>query len=562
MKRIITIASMLALAATAQAQPGTGLKKQIRDSITTATAAKSVTAAILGRKLESLIDTTFKQDSLRLAKSDSGITAGKYLTGTMLETRLATVSTTPDSAVYYIAPFVERAEYTNITGSVTKVGNYWRSTAYNVYSVARANRYLASGKDGYYQIRNFDDSYGGIVFDTTTPTASPSFTIAIVIYNGAVYFGENGAYPSNTSATYAYYRLRRTGSAWYADGSDDEVKWTTVYTYSITYTGGMAPYLLLPNPPPRLARMYEPKLCNTSTKGAILGNSTVASYLGANGVDYYLLNTQETAAGFYVDNHAVPGHTIDQQRAVWQALTTAQKKSYNYVVVEIGLNDLNPAVSIDTTLAKYQQLIDTIYNQKGPYCKILLATMTPCKQRLYDVYGGSGAASWQKWKDINSAIMGTYTTNITKADYRFNQHTLTMENANGNLDTMLEVYGTYDHIHESNAGRNIIAQSYRTALQKLRLLPQSLTIGKPLKARASLDFPNTSAQNSADLTIPLIGAALSDAVKLGVPHSAVASNTSYTAWVSAANTITVRFNNYSSGSVNPSAADFEVSIDK
>lgn len=88
------------------------------------------------------------------------------------------------------------------------------------------------------------------------------------------------------------------------------------------------------------------------------------------------------------------------------------------------------------------------------------------------------------------------------------------------------------------------------------------TIGKTLTATASLNFPSTSTLTSSDLTITLTGAADGDIVVLGTPNAAVNANSCYTAWVSAANTVTVRFNNYSSGSINPSAGTFRVSIIK
>lgn len=467
-----------------------------------------------------------------------------------------------DSSSYYISPLVEHATYSNITGSLTRVGNTtWRATVSNIYSVGRANRVLPSGKDGWYSMRNFSDAYCGIVLDTTTPTGAPTFLIAVVIYNGTVYFGLNNSYPATTGATANYYRLRRSGSNWYAESSNDEKKWTIEYTYTFSYTGVLYPYALMPEVP-RLGRLYEPKLCGFATTGCIIGNSTVAAYAGQSAVDVFMFNAQETATGFSATNLAVPGNTIDQQRAAWEAQSTATKKSYQWIIAEIGLNDLDPTVSTATTIAKYQQMVDTFYSQKSPNCKIILASMTPLKARLQFVYPSTWATAWQKWKDLNTAIMGGGATPITKADYRFNQHTVLMENANGNLDTVYEVYTVYDHVHQNNAGRALQAKYYVQALQEMKLLPQRLEVKKPLTVVANLNFGSTAAQNSADLTIPVIGAALGDRVDLGVPNSSIVANSAYTAFVSATNTVTVRLNNYSSGSVDPSAGDFEVTIYK
>lgn len=89
------------------------------------------------------------------------------------------------------------------------------------------------------------------------------------------------------------------------------------------------------------------------------------------------------------------------------------------------------------------------------------------------------------------------------------------------------------------------------------------TLAKTLTATASLDFSNTVASSSSELTITLTGAAEGDVVSLGIPNAAVMPNSSFTAWVSAANTITVRFcNNDAANSQNPNVATFRVSLIK
>ena len=88
------------------------------------------------------------------------------------------------------------------------------------------------------------------------------------------------------------------------------------------------------------------------------------------------------------------------------------------------------------------------------------------------------------------------------------------------------------------------------------------TVNHGLTGSATLNFPSTTTLLSADLTITVTGAADGDVVSLGVPNAAVNANTSYSAWVSAANTVTVRFNNYSSGTVDPASGTFKVFVTK
>lgn len=86
------------------------------------------------------------------------------------------------------------------------------------------------------------------------------------------------------------------------------------------------------------------------------------------------------------------------------------------------------------------------------------------------------------------------------------------------------------------------------------------TLAKTLTATGSLDFPSTTNGESSDLTITVTGAADGDIVYVGTPNAAVHANTCYTAFVSAANTVTVRFNNYSAAAVDPASGTFRVSV--
>lgn len=80
-----------------------------------------------------------------------------------------------------------------------------------------------------------------------------------------------------------------------------------------------------------------------------------------------------------------------------------------------------------------------------------------------------------------------------------------------------------------------------------------------LAASATLDFPSTSAGGTQDLTISVTGAADGDPVSLGVPNGSVGSGI-YFAWVSASNTVTVRFYNPTGGSINPTSGTFKVKV--
>ena len=89
------------------------------------------------------------------------------------------------------------------------------------------------------------------------------------------------------------------------------------------------------------------------------------------------------------------------------------------------------------------------------------------------------------------------------------------------------------------------------------------TLMKALNGSATLDFPSTSPNTYSDLTITVTGASTGDVVSLGAGASPGVANTSFFAWVSASNTVTVRFNNADASlTVDPGSATFKVSVFK
>lgn len=81
-----------------------------------------------------------------------------------------------------------------------------------------------------------------------------------------------------------------------------------------------------------------------------------------------------------------------------------------------------------------------------------------------------------------------------------------------------------------------------------------------LSGTASLDFPSTASNAESELTITITGAAIGDVVSLGGP--VWATSTYYIAYVSATNTVTVRYRNMTVSAVDPASATFKVKIFK
>jgi len=79
----------------------------------------------------------------------------------------------------------------------------------------------------------------------------------------------------------------------------------------------------------------------------------------------------------------------------------------------------------------------------------------------------------------------------------------------------------------------------------------------------TLDFPNTTAGLSSDLTMTVTGAVLGDCVLVGPADASVSSNGCYMGWVSATNTVSVRYlNNSLLAGVNPTSGVFKILVFK
>jgi len=157
----------------------------------------------------------------------------------------------------------------------------------------------------------------------------------------------------------------------------------------------------------------------TNPSIGIIENSTIARYVGGESIAA-LMN--ETSADSITDI-SVPGYTIHREDSLWRAIPIGVKQSLNYVFVEIGINDLAPDESASEALTRYQSLINLIRNETNKSCKIITSTMTPCKQRLNNLYGNNGLIAYKKWFDMNTAMIGMGLYKIINFDSYCNSHT-------------------------------------------------------------------------------------------------------------------------------------------
>ncbi len=102
-----------------------------------------------------------------------------------------------------------------------------------------------------------------------------------------------------------------------------------------------------------------------------------------------------------------------------------------------------------------------------------------------------------------------------------------------------------------------------TATMNLQVTSAGEVIEKPINLTntGTLDFTSTAPGASTDLTITVTGAVVSDVVTLGVPNAAITTTGTFMAWVSATNTVSVRFaNNDLTNPMDPGSGTFRVTI--
>lgn len=115
----------------------------------------------------------------------------------------------------------------------------------------------------------------------------------------------------------------------------------------------------------------------------------------------------------------------------------------------------------------------------------------------------------------------------------------------------------------ATSGKVILTPAAAAGTPTLTLGTTTGILAGTLTNTGTLDFGSTVAGASTDLTLTVTGAADGDAVSIGVPNGSTLSNGIFTAWVSAANTVTLRFSNNSlAATLDPASGTFRASVIK
>jgi hypothetical protein len=124
----------------------------------------------------------------------------------------------------------------------------------------------------------------------------------------------------------------------------------------------------------------------------------------------------------------------------------------------------------------------------------------------------------------------------------------------------------------TSAGGAVIISTAATTTQteRARFSSAGVTIGASgtaiasvISATATLDFPSTNEHECSAANITVTGAAVGDVVALGIPTEAIGTSGVFFGYVSAADTVTVRYHNTDKNSaVNPASGTFRATVIK
>lgn len=181
--------------------------------------------------------------------------------------------------------------------------------------------------------------------------------------------------------------------------------------------------------------IWKPKIC-------LIGDSTMGS------ISLYLHAMSKAV----ITDLAIAGGFTAGQVDQWNLLTTEQKQSFDYVLIQIGLNDVSVGLGnkpASEMIPEIQALFNLVNSQISANCKVISSTMTPARASI-------GEAAYPHWLTVNEAYRGQGATPFI-ADLYCDYHTTKLNDGDGNLSA---TYDDGSHVHAILSGREVCADSY------------------------------------------------------------------------------------------------------
>ena len=201
-----------------------------------------------------------------------------------------------------------------------------------------------------------------------------------------------------------------------------------------------------------------------TSKGAIYGDSIVATWAGQIGMSTIMLDPLDTDRGDTIAGKADAGDTFAQQLTVWNADT--DKANYDWIYVQMGANNIDDVKTLTTLKAECAALIDQINTDRKAGSVLIMGTVTPYYSQMETLFGvGAPADAAESLRvGFNDAILA----NDFGVDYVINSYEYLLGEP-ADRKTLATVYDT-DGIHPNALGRQLNADEVRVFLNNLGFL--------------------------------------------------------------------------------------------
>jgi hypothetical protein len=213
-------------------------------------------------------------------------------------------------------------------------------------------------------------------------------------------------------------------------------------------------------------------------EGLVLGDSDVACFDYFSMVPSHVYTPAEASTRPGIKSLAVPGNTILDQRAAFDAYP--HSATVKWVLIQVGLNDVfaagNVAGASAAIITRYQALVNHIPSV-NPSAPIIVATMTPGNAFWENAFGAPATFAKQNWQAVNDAIAGMGGTPITGVSARVTSHTAALDRnplvptgflsngtSNGVIpDPTKPFYDQYgDGLHYNDPARRVVGSFWRS----------------------------------------------------------------------------------------------------
>lgn len=184
----------------------------------------------------------------------------------------------------------------------------------------------------------------------------------------------------------------------------------------------------------------------------LLGDSIIAPRKNSIGWDGVCVGSRLSLSTQVCVSLAKPGGAFADQLTTWQGSAMRANASVVAVLIQLGHNDVDTALSEATITTNAQALVNDIVAQ-NPNAKIIISKITPARAHWT-------AAKQAVWAAVNDDIAGTGGTPITGVHARATAHVATMGDANFALQERSE---NADHRHPNYWGRALDGRSIRAA---------------------------------------------------------------------------------------------------